>query len=362
MEKNTENIKKENKIRLGITHGDINGISYELIIKTFMEPKILDFCTPIIYGSLKVFNYYRKLLGYNDFSLNVIRQVEMANPKRPHIINCTNQEVQIDIGESTKIAGKLSLMALKLAINDAQQNKIDAIVTLPINKSNIQSEEFNFHGHTEYFAKCYNVSDYLMLMLSNTMKIGFVTEHCPVARISDELNSELIFKKLKTMNDSLLKDFTITKPKIAVLSLNPHAGDEGLLGNEEKNIIIPAIKKAFNSGILAIGPFSADGFFGMGHYRNYDAVLAMYHDQGMIPFKGLSQGDGVNYTAGLPIVRTSPAHGTAYDIAGKNVASPDSFRNAIYLACDIYKNKLTWNKISSNPLKNSKNNSTNNNK
>lgn len=353
MEKKAE---KEFKIKAGITHGDINGIGYELILKTFSEPKLLDFFTPIIYGSSKAFSYHRKILKNNDISLNVIKKAELANPKRLNIINCTEAEAQIELGKSTTIAGKFSLLALDQAVSDAKENNIDVIITNPINKKNIQSENFNFPGHTEYFARNFNVSDYLMMMVSDTMRIGFATGHCPVSKIATELTSDIIFKKLRIMSQSLLKDFGIRKPKIAVLSLNPHAGDDGLLGQEEKNIIIPAIRKAFDEGILAIGPFAADGFFGMGAFKDYDGILAMYHDQGMVPFKALSYGGGVNFTAGLPIVRTSPAHGTAYEIAGKNIASIDSFRNAIYLACEIFRNRQIWDEINQNPLKISKNN------
>jgi len=351
MEKHTEKDKKDLRVRVGITHGDINGISYEIIIKTLMEPKIVDFCLPIVYGSSKVFSYHRKLLNINDFSLNLIKKADQANPKRPNIINCTEEEALIELGKSTPTAGKLAILAIEQAINDAKQGQIDVIVTAPINKKSIQSDSFNFPGHTEFLAQKYNASEYLMMMVSDTMRIGFATGHVPLSKVSENLTEEIIIKKLRIMNRSLLQDFAIRKPKIAVLSLNPHAGDDGVLGHEENNIIIPAIRNAFKEGIMAIGPIPADGFFGMGKFNDYDAILAMYHDQGMVPFKGFSFDSGVNFTAGLPIVRTSPAHGTAFEIAGKDEASPDSFRNAIYVACDIFKNRQMWEEINSNPLK-----------
>lgn len=338
-------------VRVGITHGDINGIGYEVIIKTFLEPMMLELCVPIIYGSSKVASYHKKTLNLPDFNLNLIRRADDAVAKRVNIINCIQDEVKIDLGSSTQVAGQLSLKALEMALEDYNANNIDVIVTAPINKKNIQSDKFKFPGHTQYFADKFNSKEYLMLMVSNSMKMGFVTDHIALSQVSEKITSELIIKKIKALNRSLLVDFSIRKPRIAILSLNPHSGDEGMLGNEEIDIIIPAINKAKEDSILAFGPYSSDGFFGSGEWRKFDAILAMYHDQGLIAFKAMSFNDGVNYTSGLPLVRTSPVHGTAFDIAGQNIASPDSFRNAIYLAIDIFKNRVQHSDITKNPLK-----------
>ncbi|MCD4745390.1 MAG: 4-hydroxythreonine-4-phosphate dehydrogenase PdxA [Bacteroidales bacterium] len=342
--------KKENKIRVGITHGDFNGISYEIIIKSLLDQQIMELFTPIVYGSSKIASYHRKTLNISDFSLNLIKRADLANQKRPNIINCYDKEVKIELGKSTEIAGELSLLALESAIKDFKNNHFEVLVTAPINKKNIQSVNFNFPGHTEYLAEKFNTEDYLMIMVSNKLRMGIVTGHIPISKVSSVLTEELIMRKIKILNNSLIKDFCITKPKIAVLGLNPHAGDNGLLGKEEAEIIIPAIKNSFDKNILVFGPYSADGFFGSSNYTHFDGVLALYHDQGMLPFKLLSFNNGVNFTAGLPIVRTSPAHGTAYEIAGKNEASPESFMQAIYLACDIYKNRLLNEEIYKNPL------------
>ncbi len=346
---------KEHRIKLGITHGDINGISYEIIIKALNDSRMLEICTPIVYGSSKVASYYRKVLNIADFNLNLVKNAESAVHKRANVINITNEELKIEIGKSTELAGQLSLMAMEMAVDDLKKNQIDAVVTAPINKKNVQSDKFHFPGHTEYFAEKFGIDDYMMIMVSNNIRIGVVTGHIPLNEVSNHLNTDLILKKIRIMNRSLIQDFAITKPKIAVLALNPHASDEGLLGNEEKEKIIPAINKAQEERILAFGPYPADGFFASDNIKNFDGIIAMYHDQGLIPFKLLSFEEGVNYTAGLPIIRTSPAHGTAYEIAGKNVASCSSLRHAIYIACDIYKNRMMYNEISSNPLKINKN-------
>jgi 4-hydroxythreonine-4-phosphate dehydrogenase len=258
--------------------------------------------------------------------------------------------VKIEIGKSTQVAGELSLMALEAATEDLKSGHIDVLVTGPINKKNIQSPGFNFSGHTEYLAQKFNTRDYLMLMVAGDLRLGVVTGHIPLKDVASVLTTELLLKKIEVLNQSLFYDFGIRRPRIAVLGLNPHAGDGGLLGTEEDTVIIPAIKKANEKGILTFGPFPADGFFAAGGAKGYDAVLAMYHDQGLIPFKALSFSEGVNYTAGLPVVRTSPAHGTAYEIAGKDLASPDSFRQALYLACDVYKNRSQTRELESNAL------------
>ncbi len=342
---------KDFRVKLGVSHGDINGISYEIIIKTFMDTRILEMCTPIVYGSSKVASYHRKILNINDFSFNQVRVAEQANPKRPNIVNINNDEIKIDLGMSTDIAGEMAVLSLDMATEDLKKGIIDVLVTAPINKFNIQSSKFSFPGHTEYLATRFNAKDYLMLMISDDIRIGVVTGHVPLKDVSSLLTPELILSKLRVMNKSLIQDFAIPKPRIAVLGLNPHAGDGGVLGNEEQNIIEPTVRKAMDENILAFGPYPADGFFGSENLNKFDGILAMYHDQGMVPFKLMSFKEGVNYTAGLPYVRTSPAHGTAYDITGKDIASCDSFRHAIYLACDIYKNRIMHEEMLANPLK-----------
>ncbi|WP_372932396.1 4-hydroxythreonine-4-phosphate dehydrogenase PdxA [Mariniphaga sediminis] len=340
-----------NTIKVGISHGDINGISYEVIMKTLLDPRILEMCTPIIYGSPKVAAYHRKALNINNLSLNHIRNPKEAGPNRAHVLNCIDDDVRVELGKSTPMAGEASFMALDKAVTDLHEGLIDVLVTAPINKDNIQSEKFNFPGHTEFLAQRFNAGNFLMLMVSETMKVGLVTTHLPLSQVADHITKEVILSKLRIISHSLQQDFAITRPRIAVFGLNPHAGDNGLLGNEENEIILPAIVEAKKEGIIALGPYPADGFFGSENYRRFDAILAMYHDQGLIPFKLASFERGVNYTAGLPVVRTSPAHGTAYALAGEGKASPDSFRQALYLALDIYKNRQIHEEISRNPLK-----------
>ena len=340
-----------NTIRVGISHGDINGIGYEVIMKTLLDPRILEMCIPIIYGSPKVAAYHRKALNINNLSFNHIRSTKEAHQKKAHIINCINDDVRVELGKSTQAAGEASFMALDRACSDLQNGFIDDLITALINKDNIQSENFNFPGHTEFLAEAFNAEDYAMLMVSETMKMGVVTTHLPLSKVAENLSKEIILSKIRIIAKSLQQDFSITKPRIAVFGLNPHAGDNGLLGNEEKEIIIPAIEQAKKEGIIALGPYPADGFFGSEDYRKFDAILAMYHDQGLIPFKLASFERGVNYTAGLPIIRTSPSHGTAYSLAGENVASPESFRQALYLAIDIYKSRKIYKEISKNPLR-----------
>jgi len=341
----------ENVIKIGITHGDINGIGYEIIIKSLSLSYIQEQCIPVVYGSSKVASYHRKTVDIKDFNFNLIKNAEQAKEKRANIVNVFDEEVKIDLGLSTEIAGKLALMSLEHAVEDIKKNHIDVIVTAPINKSNIQSEQFHFPGHTEYLAEKFSTKNYLMLMVADKLRIGTVTGHIPLKDVAEQINKEIILNKLQILNKSLIEDFAIRKPKIAVLSLNPHAGDCGLLGKEENDIITPAINEAFDKNIMAFGPFPADGFFGSSDYKKYDAILSMYHDQGLIPFKTMAFDAGVNYTAGLPVVRTSPAHGTAYDIAGKDLASPDSFKEAILLAIEIFKNRKHYKDLNANPLK-----------
>jgi 4-hydroxythreonine-4-phosphate dehydrogenase len=343
-------VRKE-RIKVGISHGDINGIGYEVILKTLLDPRVLEMCTPIIYGSPKVAAYHRKALNLESLVFNHVRTAEEAVFKKANIINCIDENIRVELGKSTQMAGESSFNAVEMAVNDLQSGEIDVLITAPINKDNIQSEKFTFPGHTEYLSQRYGVKDYLMLMVSEQMRIGVVTGHIPLGQVTTVLTKELILSKLRIVSKSLKQDFSITGPRIAVLALNPHAGDNGLLGKEEQEIIIPAIMEAKEEGVVALGPYSADGFFGSGDYLKFDAILAMYHDQGLIPFKYGSFERGVNFTAGLPVVRTSPAHGTAYDIAGEDKASPDSFREALYLAIDIFRNREIYADITKDPLK-----------
>lgn len=342
---------KNDKIIIGISQGDVNGIGYEVIMKTLMDSRILEMCTPVVYGSPKVAAYHKKALNIESFNFNHIRHVGEADPKKANIINCIDDNIRVELGKSTEMAGEASYMALEKAVEDLKNGELDALITAPINKDNIQSEKFNFPGHTEFLAEQFKTRDFVMLMVSESMKVGVVVGHVPTAEIASKITKGAIVNKLRIINQSLEKDFFIKRPRIAVLGLNPHAGDNGLLGKEELEIIIPAIERAKEEGIIAVGPYPADGFFGSGDFVKFDAILAMYHDQGLIPFKMASFEKGVNYTAGLPIIRTSPAHGTAFDIAGEDKASPDSFREALYLAIDIYKNRNRYREITKNPLK-----------
>jgi len=339
----------DSKIKIGISIGDINGIGLEVIIKTFSDPRMSEICTPVVYGSSKISSFHRKTLGITDFSFNKIKNYKEINLKKPNIIECWDEDVEITYGQSTDNGGKYALASLEAATKDLKEGHIDALVTAPINKDNIQSEAFNFPGHTEYLTNKFE-GESLMLMVSENMKIGVATNHIPISAVANTLTGETIFNKLKILNRSLVQDFCITSPRIAVLGLNPHAGDNGLLGKEEQNIIIPAINNTKSIGINAFGPYPADGFFGSGNYKKFDAILAMYHDQGLIPFKSLSFGEGINFTAGLSIIRTSPDHGVAYEIAGQNKAEESSFRKAIYMACDIFKNRALDKEISKNIL------------
>jgi 4-hydroxythreonine-4-phosphate dehydrogenase len=351
MEMEYQKVERESrKPRIGITHGDFNGISYEIIMKTFSDTRMSEDYTPIVYGSSKIASYYRKTLNMPDFNFNIVKDAISASSKKVNLVNCFQEEVKIDIGKSTETAGQMAYLALEEAIRDLKSNHIDLLVTAPINKKNIQSHVFNFPGHTEYLAKQFNVPEVLMLMVSQRLKVGVVTGHIPLRDVPSNLNKDQILSKIKILHQSLIEDFAILRPKIAVLGLNPHAGDGGLLGNEEQEIIIPAIEKAKEENILAYGPYPADGFFGSDQLEMFDGILAMYHDQGLAPFKALAFEKGVNYTAGLPVVRTSPAHGTAYEIAGKDIASPDSFREAIFLALKIHSNRMMYRELNANPL------------
>lgn len=338
------------KIKVGISHGDINGISYEVILKTLMDKRIYDLCIPIIYGSSKVAAYHRKALDIENLSLNSIKKADEANTKCANIINCISENIRVELGKSTADAGEASVNALKRAADDLKNGEIDVLITAPINKYNIQSDEFNFPGHTEFLEKDFNADNVVMLMVSEILKVGVVTGHIPISKVTSALNTDLLLNKLKVLDQSLIQDFGIRKPRIAVLGLNPHAGDNGVIGDEEKKIIQPAIDAARKENIMALGPYPADGFFGSDSFKKFDAILAMYHDQGLAPFKTLVYDSGVNYTAGLQVIRTSPAHGTAYELAGKNEANPNSFRQSLYLAIDIYRNRKNYLELSKNPL------------
>jgi 4-hydroxythreonine-4-phosphate dehydrogenase len=353
---------KEKKIKVGITHGDINGISYEVIIKALNDNRMLEMFTPVIYGLSKVLSYNRKNLNFQDFNFKMVREAGQAISHKVNLINLSNDEVRIEYGKSTSLAGKLAFDALERAVSDLHEDQIQVMVTAPLNKANIQSDQFQFPGHTEYLTAKFQGGDSLMLMVKDKLRIGTLTTHVPLRQVPDLITEEQLMSKIQILNHSLMRDFLIEKPKIAVLGLNPHAGERGLLGDEEDRVIHPTIIKAKKAGMLAYGPFPADGFFGSDEYMKYDGILAMYHDQGLIPFKTLAFEGGVNYTAGLSMVRTSPAHGTAYDIAGKNISSGIPMREAIYLAIDIYRNRKAYDQMKSDPLQSGLLNDFNNNK
>ncbi len=338
------------KLKIGISIGDINGIGLEVIIKTLLDSRILEYFTPIVYGNTKIASFHRKALGINDFSFNVVNSPEQAHTKRANMINCWQEDVKVTLGEENEIGGKYAFLSLKHAVDDLVRGEIDALVTAPINKHNIQREEFDFPGHTEYLQARTESSDALMFMISDELRVGVVTGHIPVKDIAPSISTEAIVSKLALMDASLKRDFWVRKPKIAVLGLNPHAGDNGLIGTEDEQLIAPAIAQAKASGVFCFGPYPADGFFASETYTKFDAVLAMYHDQGLIPFKHIAARGGVNFTAGLPVVRTSPDHGTGYDIAGKNVASEMSFREAIFAAVHIVARRREQDELLSNPL------------
>jgi len=344
-------LRDKKRLKIGISQGDINGISYEVIIKSLMDNRIFELFTPILYGSSKIVAYHRKALNITNFSMNNIKSPADANHKRANIINCLDDDTRVELGKSTQIAGAASLRSLEKAIEGVKAGEIDILVTAPINKNNIQIKGFDFPGHTEYLKSKFEADEVLMLMVGEKLKVGVVTGHIPLKDVSSAITKDNILKKLRILNKSLIEDFAITNPKIAVLGLNPHAGDNGLIGKEEQEVIQPAIEDARNEDIMALGPYSADGLFGSDDYTKFDAVLAMYHDQGLAPFKALVFSKGVNYTAGLQVVRTSPAHGTAYDLAGKNKANPESFRQALYLAVDIYNNRKKYKEMTKDPLK-----------
>jgi 4-hydroxythreonine-4-phosphate dehydrogenase len=341
----------QSKPIIGISCGDINGIGIELIIKTFSDNRILEMCTPVVFASNKAINFYRKSIPDVNFSYQIVKDYTRINPKQVNLFQCWEEEVPINPGILNEIGGKYAAISLQTSVAALKQKQIEGLVTAPIHKKNIQSPEFSFTGHTPYLKNIFAVPDVVMMMCAGNFRVGLVTEHIAIKEVSSQLTKEKILSKINIINQSLQKDFGIEKPRIAVLALNPHAGDEGLIGNEEETILKPAIKEAKNNGLLVIGPYSPDAFFARRSFERFDAVLAMYHDQGLIPFKSLAIGEGVNFTAGLPAVRTSPDHGVAFDIAGKNKADQSSFLAAIFECIDILNRKKGFEESRRNPLK-----------
>lgn len=341
----------DDKIIVGITQGDMNGIGPEVIIKTFTEPMILELCTPVVFSSQKMFSIHRKQMGVEDFSFNLVRDLSQLNPKRPNLFNVYDEDLNVEFGVASPVAGRYALRSIDAACDALLSGDVDVIVTAPIDKNSVAAELPGFNGHTDYLRKKLGADHSLMLLLKDNLRVGLVTDHVPLREVAQHITKDNIVKKAKLMAKSLLEDFGIRKGKIAILGLNPHAGDGGALGKEEQEIIAPAVEQLKNEGVLAFGPYAADGFFGSGAFEKFDGVLAMYHDQGLAPFKALAFSGGVNFTAGMKYVRTSPDHGTAYDLAGKNLANESSFREAIYTAIDIFRRRKEWEEISADPLK-----------
>ena len=340
---------KNGKILVGITHGDINGVGYEIILKLFSEPMMLELCTPIIYGSPKVATYHRKAMELTT-NFVTIQKADEAVEGRLNLVDCLTDEVKIDFGQPSAESGKAALAALERAMADYREGLFDVLVTAPINKATIQGDGFHFPGHTEYIQeRAGEGREALMILMNDVLRVALVTTHLPIRDVAQAITKEAVMQKIRIFHEALRKDFNVSNPRIAVLALNPHAGDDGLLGTEERDIIRPALQDMEKEGVFCFGPYAADGFFGNRTYEHFDGVLAMYHDQGLAPFKSLSP-DGVNFTAGLSAVRTSPDHGTAYDIAGQDKADPQSMRSAIYAAIDIVEHRRAWAEWSRNPL------------
>jgi 4-hydroxythreonine-4-phosphate dehydrogenase len=343
---------QDKKIKVGITHGDINGIGYEVMLKALSDARILEICTPIIYGSPKVMGYHRKTLDLPTFNYSIINSAAEAADNRINIINCVDEETKVELGKPTQIAGEAALLALTKATDELAQGLFDVLLTAPINKETIQSDKFHFPGHTEFLEeKLGEGSKAMMILIKDNLRVALVTGHIPISAVAPAITKNDLVDKIKAFSKTLAMDFDIQKPRIAVLALNPHAGDGGVIGNEEIESIIPALKATQDAGILSFGPYPADGFFGSGQFTKFDGVLAMFHDQGLVAFKTLAMELGVNYTAGLPIIRTSPAHGTAYDIAGQNIASEESFLQALYMSIDVHRARARYNEARSNPLR-----------
>lgn len=342
-------VKKAENIIVGISIGDLNGIGSEVILKTFEDTRMLELCTPVIFANAKIVSFLRKELNI-DIAIHGIDKIEQLVVGKINVLNVWREGVNLELGKNDDVVGSYAIKSFVAATKALKEGLVDVLVTAPINKYNIQSEEFKFPGHTDYLDKELE-GDALMLMVHDDLRVGLLTDHVPVNEVAKHLNEKLISSKIKTIIQTLKQDFEIEKPKVAVLGLNPHSGDNGVIGQEEEKIIKPALKKLFEAGNMVFGPFSADGFFGSAQYEKYDAVIATYHDQGLIPFKTLSFGNGVNYTAGLNKIRTSPDHGTAYEIAGKRVANHESFKEAVYLAIDIFKKRNDYQELIKNPLK-----------
>ncbi len=340
---------KSEKIIVGISIGDLNGIGIEVILKTFEDKRMLEFCTPVLFGSTKVVSYHKKAIG-STVSIHGITSIQQVVHNKINLLNIWKEEASVELGKPTKISGEYAAKSLESAVNHLKENKIDVLVTAPINKETIQSDSFNFPGHTEYLQEKLN-GESLMILMTDTLRIGLITGHIPVSKIAETITSELIEKKIAIMHRSLVEDFAINKPKIAVLSLNPHCGDKGVIGKEDDEIIRPTIQKIKETGKMVFGPYASDGFFGSETYQQFDGVLAMYHDQGLAPFKALSFGNGVNFTAGLDKIRTSPDHGTGFDIAGKGVANSTSFKEALFASLQIFKTRKEYKELTKNPLR-----------
>lgn len=340
----------ENKPKIGITIGDLNGIGIELILKTLIDRKILNYCTPIIYGSSRVISFHRKTLELSEFKLHPLKEGGRIDPKSVNIVNCWDNDLKLELGKEDIDLAHSTFKSIEMATTDIQSGKIDLLITAPINKDLISKVEKDFLGHTEYLTNRDGANESLMLLVSDQLRVAVATGHIALKDVSEKLSKKLILKKLRILHETLIKDFGISRPKIAVLGLNPHNGDKGLIGNEEKEFIIPAIEEARNNKLFAFGPYSSDGFFGSANVQNFDAVLAMYHDQGLTPFKAMAFDTGVNFTAGLSFIRTSPDHGPAYDLAGKNIASEQSFRSSLFLAIDLLRSRINHQDSNSNPL------------
>ncbi len=336
---------------IGITTGDLNGIGMELIIKTFSDGRMLDLCTPVVFASNKLINYYRKIVADHPLNFSSTKDLTRLNPKQLNVFTCWEEEVPIQPGALTESGGKYGIRSLMVAAQCLKDGQLDAVVTAPIHKSNSQTPDFPYTGHTPFFKEKFGAKDAIMLLYSNELRVALATEHIPLAAVAAHISKELLISKLAILRETLIKDFGIDKPKIAVLGLNPHAGDEGQIGTEEQTVIRPLVEQMQQQGHVVHGPFSADAFFARHSYQHFDAVLAMYHDQGLIPFKTIAQGEGVNYTAGLSVVRTSPDHGTAFDIAGKNLADPSSFREAIFQAIDLLRQRAQYAENTANPIR-----------
>ena len=344
----------KNRIKIGITHGDSNGIGYEIILKALADERLTDFCTPILYGSQKIMFYHQKVMALPSINFKIINKPEDAVDGKINLINCVDDNLKIEFGRSSSEVGLAAFIALETATSDLRREAIHTLLTAPVNKFSIHSDKFHFPGHTEYLEKVFDdrgKHKSIMIMTSDSLRIALVTAHIPLSEVKTRLTKDTVVEKLSHFNTSLIQDFGVIKPCIAVLAINPHAGDNGILGAEEETVIIPAIADAEKNGITAFGPYPADGFFGSKSRHKFDGILAMYHDQGLIPFKLLAMENGVNYTAGLPFVRTSPAHGTAYDIAGQGIATESSFRNALYAAIDIYRKRKSYQEMTANPLR-----------